>query len=407
MRILVVHSRYRSAAPSGENQVVDQETEALRRAGHDVEMFQRDSDTIAGWSLRRAALPVTSVHSAEVRRTLRGRLHDGRYDVVHVHNTFPMLSPSVLTACADEHVPVIATVHNYKLVCASGDFFHDGSVCHRCARGQALPALRRGCYRGSRSATLPIVADHLINRAAWRELVSAYVFISAAQRDLMRGLGLPPSRVFVKHNFVAPAAKAGPEREHAVVYLGRLDDAKGVPFLMRSWDAFRDRYPGSRLRLTIAGAGPLESQVRRWAGGHSSVQVAGHLARADARRLLCGALAAIVPSQWEETFGLVVAEAMSAGTVPIATARGSLPELIDAGVDGLLVDPDDPAELVQALASVDREPDRFVAMGLRGQLTAAERFDSATNLDELMHIYRFAIKHPVTGRSKPWALGRG
>jgi glycosyltransferase involved in cell wall biosynthesis len=398
MKILVVHSRYRSHAPSGENRVVDQEADQLRRSGHEVEMFQRHSDSIAESSpWQKAALPVRSIRNREVRNNLERRLREGRHDVVHVHNTFPMLSPSVLHACSAAGVPVVTTIHNYKLLCASGDLFRDGSPCHRCADGSVGPALRRGCYRDSRLATVPVVTGNLINRPSWRRLVSAYIFISAAQRDLMRGLGLPQSRVFVKHNLVYPPADTASQRDHAVVYLGRLDAAKGVPFLMRAWDVFERRCPDSRLRLTIAGGGPLEQEVRCWAAGHPRVRIAGNLSRDDAGRLLNRALAAVVPSQWEETFGLVVAEAMSAGVAPIASARGSLCELITDGVDGKLFDTADPAALADTLAEVDREPDRYRALGVQGRVTAQKKFHPAANIDELIQIYRFAIENPISG----------
>jgi glycosyltransferase involved in cell wall biosynthesis len=398
MKVLLVHSRYRSHAPSGENRVVDQEAAQLRHCGHDVEMFQRYSDAIAEFSPRqKATLPIRSIRNSEVRTDLERRLRQGRYDVVHVHNTFPMLSPSVLHACSAAGVPVVATIHNYKLLCASGDFFRDGSPCHRCADGSVGSALRLGCYRDSRLATLPVVAGNLINRPSWRRLVSAYMFISAAPRDLMRGLGLPRSRVFVKHNFVHPPEETVSQREHAVVYLGRLDAAKGVPFLMRAWDAFQRRHPGSALRLVIAGGGPLEHEVQRWAAGHPRVRVAGNLSRDDAGLLLRSALAAVVPSQWEETFGLVVAEAMSAAVAPIASARGSFCELITDGVDGKLFDAADPDALADTFAEVDREPDRYRVLGAQGRITAQKKFDPVANIDELIRIYRFAMDNPISG----------
>lgn len=403
MRVLLVHGRYRSVAPSGENNVVDQESSALRAAGHHVEHFERHSDAIAEWSLpRKATLPAVSLWNAGVRRDLSRRLEQVRPDVVHLHNTFPLLSPSVLHACRDARVPVVATIHNYKLLCASGDFFRDGSPCHACASGHPAPALRHGCYRGSRVATVPVVAGQVLHRSAWRRLVAAYIFISASQRDLMQELALPPDRVFVKHNLVpasraATPASAGEPRRHQVVFLGRLDAAKGVPFLMRAWDTFRSLEPASTLRLVIAGGGPLDEAVRSWATGHDSVDVAGLLSPDDAARLLRRSVAALVPSQWEETFGLVAAEAMAAGVAPIAPARGSFPELITPGVDGALFTPGDATALARTLDDVDRLPGRYVELGRRGRETYDKRFHPTTNIDELVAVYRFAVAHPVEG----------
>ncbi len=396
MKILLVHGRYRSVAPSGENNVVDRESAALAAAGHTVGLFERHSDEIGEWSLaRKAALPATAVWNGRVRRDLADRLAADRPDVVHVHNTFPLVTPSVLYACRDAGVPVVTTLHNYKLICASGDFFREGTPCHDCVGTTGLPALQHGCYRGSRAATLPVVASTRLHRRAWQQLVSAYVFISAAQRDLMASLELPADRVFVKHNFV-PTVPAGPaEAEHVVVYLGRLDAAKGVPFLMRAWDRFRSEHQGARLRLVIAGGGPLAEDVDRWGAGHASVDVVGNLPAADAVRLLRGARAAVVPSQWEETFGLVAVEAMAAGVPPIAPGRGSFPELVTHGEDGVLFDAENTASLAAVLADVDQRPERFAELGRRARETYERGFGLAGNVEELLGIYRFAIENPV------------
>lgn len=392
-----MHSRYRSDAPSGENRVVDQESAALEDAGHAVALFQRSSDDIADWSLpRRAALPALSVTNPEVSSALARTLARWRPDVVHVHNTFPVLSPSILRACWRERVPVVATLHNYKLLCASGDFFRAGSPCHDCAGGALLPAVAHGCYRDSRAASLAVVAGTATNRRAWRTLVSAYLFVSASHRDLMAGLGLPRERVFVKHNLVDPPPP-GPAvaKQHRIAYVGRLDAAKGVPFLMTAWSRFRERFPRSGLRLSIAGGGVLDGDVRAWAARHPSVDLHGHLARDQAFRLVAGSLAVVVPSQWEETFGLVAVEAMAAGTPPIVPAHGSFPELVTDGVDGELYRPGDAADLVRCFAAVDARPGDCHERGSRGTATHAAHFSRTTSVRCLEDAYGFAMANPA------------
>ena len=396
MRILIVHNRYRPAAPSGENAVVDQESAALRAAGHQVEVLQRHSEEIASWSsLRRATLPARVLWSEQSRRTVGKALVDFAPDVVHLHNTFPLLTPSVLHACRDAAVPVVATIHNYKLGCANGSFFRDGRVCHDCLGGVSLPALAHGCYRDSAAATLPIVVGSRMHAAAWRQLVSAYVFISAAQRDLLAPLGLPPERSFVKHNFVPPPSATDADVEHQVAYVGRLDEAKGASFLMRAWDGFRARRPRSPLRLVVVGGGEMAAAVERWAASQPSVRMAGHVSRPEASRILAGSRAVVVPSQWEETFGMVAVEAMAAGTAPIASAHGAFPELITSGSDGALFPPTDAEALVDILAEVDVEPLRWEAYGRVARQTYLSRFTEAASTARLLDIYRFAVANPV------------
>ena len=407
MRILVIHGRYRSAAPSGENIVVDQEGAALRAAGHDVELFERHSDDIAGWSLpRKAALPATTLWNGEVKRDLAAHIVATRPDVVHVHNTFPLISSSVLYACRDAGVPVVATIHNYRLLCAGGGFFRDGEPCHDCSAGRGGPALLHGCYRGSRLATLPIVAANLIHRPAWQRLVAAYVFISESQKNLMEDLALPPERVFVKHNFVVGGELRTKEREHVVTYVGRLDAAKGVPLLMSAWDAFRAENPHSALRLTVVGGGPLEAEVKAWGARHPTVELAGLVSREQVGDMLARSVASVVTSQSEETFGLVAVEAMAAGVASLAPAMGPFPELITHGLDGVLFRAGDAASLAGTFAQIDRDPQRFVAMGLQGRATYERRFQPESSLERLLEIYDFAIANPVTAPPRVASKGR-
>ncbi len=198
MKILLVHNRYRSGAPSGENRVVDQEGEALAALGHEVTRFGRGSDEIEQWPLaKKASLPARMVWSRETYRELRAVLREHRPEVVHVHNTFPLLSAAVLYACRDARVPVVATMHNYRLACANGMFFRGGAVCHDCARGLPARAVVHGCYRGSPAATAPVALAMSLHRQAWRSLVSAYIFISASQRDLLPG-SRPPGQPRVR-----------------------------------------------------------------------------------------------------------------------------------------------------------------------------------------------------------------
>jgi glycosyltransferase involved in cell wall biosynthesis len=396
MRVLLVHNRYRSAAPSGENRVVDTERAALAARGHEVRLFGASSDDIEGWTrARKASLPARVVWSGAARRDLAAEIRAFAPDVVHVHNTFPLLSPSVLHACRDGGVPAVATIHNYKLACASGDFFRAGAVCHDCAGRLPVPAVRHGCYRDSRAATAPVALAVAVHRPAWRSLVSAYIFISASQRDLLAGLKLPPERAFVRHNLIPRRAARLAPREPVVVYAGRLDAAKGARLLMAGWDSYlaAARTPG--LRLVIAGAGPLENEVAAWASSRPSVELVGQVDQDRCSDLMARARGVVLPSAWEETFGLVVVEAMAVGTPPIASGHGSFTELITPEVDGVLFAPGDPAALGAVLADADTSPDRFEKYGAQARLTYEQRFDPERSIDDLLRIYRYACEHPA------------
>ncbi len=404
MKVMVVHNRYRAAAPSGENRVVDQESEALGRAGHEVLRFERSSDEVAQWSLAsKASIPARVIWNPEAHRGLLAALRGTRPDVVHVHNTFPLLSAAVLYACRDAAVPVVATIHNRRLVCASGDFFRDGALCRACAHGLPIPALIHGCYRDSRLATAPVAVAAYAHRRAWRSLVSAYLFVSASLRDQLAELHLPPGRVFLRHPLVPHHAGAHAPRRPAVLYAGRLDEAKGVRLLMAGWDRYRAMPSAAPdLRLVIAGSGPLEGLLRGWASDRPCVEVLGQVSKSRCAGLMAGARAVILPSICEESFGLVAVEAMAAGTPPVAAAHGALAEVITPGADGVLFAPGDPASLAAAIADIAAYPARYEGYGERARATYERRFDPCRSLTELIGIYQFAIAHPVAARRLSW-----
>lgn len=402
MRVMVIHNRCRSNSPSGENRVVDQESEALAQAGHEVIRFGRDSDEIESWSLRKKALlPARLIWSRDTYRDLAAALRAHKPDIAHVHNTFPLLSDAVLYACRDASVPVVATFHNYRLGCASGEFYRDGAVCHDCAHGQLIPGVVHGCYRGSRAASAPLAVSIGVHRRARKSLVSAYVFISAAQRDLLGGLDLPAERLFVRHNMIPGRELPAAVREPTLVYAGRLAEVKGVRLLMAAWDRYVAGSDVARLRLVIAGSGPLENEVAEWAATRPSVQMAGLVPAGQCAELMASARAVVVPSVWEEPFGLVVVEAMASGTPPIAADHGSFPELITPGVDGMLFRPGDAASLAAIIADVDAHPGKYETFGTRARESYEHRFNPEHSLKHLLEIYSFAIANPVPGGKPP------
>jgi glycosyltransferase involved in cell wall biosynthesis len=391
MRILLVHNRYRSAMPSGENRVVEQEGEALAAAGHEVRRFTRDSDEISQWSLlKKASLPARTIWNWESFADLKAVLREYQPEVVHVHNTFPLLSSAVLHACRDAGVPIVATLHNYGLACANRAFFRDGAVCHDCASHLPVASVLHGCFRDSRVATVPVAISMTAHRRAWRSLVSAYILISGSQRDLLAGVDLPKDRVFVRYNLITRRDRLQTAPEPMVVYAGRLDEIKGVRLLMAGWDRYLADVGQPGLRLAIAGAGTLDAEVAAWASTRPSV-----VSSADCASLISRARAVLLPSAWEETFGLVAIEAMAAGVPPIASGHGSFPELITPGVDGALFDAGDPAALGRAIADAERNPEQYASYGEQARKTYEQRFDPDRNLTELLEIYRFAIAHPA------------
>lgn len=393
LRVLVVHNRYRSEQPSGEDRVVDQEVALLAGSGHEVSLFERRSDDIADMSLlRKAVVPLGVAWNPVVRRELAGRLRADRPDIVHVHSTFPLLSPSVVAACADAGVPVVATLHNYQAVCPTGTLYRDGRICTECVGAAALPAVRHGCYRGSRLASAPLAATTLVARHWW-DGVARFFCISAAQRQVLVQSGMPAERLAVKHNFVVdPGARRTGPGEH-LLYFGRLTEEKGVRLLMSAWDRLRAD-GGVPAPLVLAGAGPMHDELVAWAAGRDDVRCTGLQTRAECAELVRRAVAVIAPSVWLEAFGLVVVEAMAAGVPVVAAAHGAFVELVDDGVTGFLHRPGDVASLADRLRRVAGPGNR--AMGDAARLRYEEGFTPQVGLDALVGGYRAAIAGVAT-----------
>ena len=391
MRVMVVHNRYRSSQPSGENRVVDQESELLRSGGVDVQRVERSSDEIASMpTLQKALIPARIVWSERERRMIRGSIRRTRPDVVHVHNTFPLLSPAVLAGCTDEHVPVVMTLHNFRLVCANGALFRDGRPCERCVDREPWAAVRFGCYRGSRTMTLPVAAMIGLHRSidTWGRCVSRFIVMSEFGRDMMTRAGLPPDRLVVKPNFVPDAGvrRAGPGEY--LLYLGRLAPEKGLDLLAQAWTRVR-----AGTRLLIAGDGPERKRVEAWARYTPGVECLGRRTTDECARLLERARALIVPSRWYETFALVVVEAFAAGVPPIGPAHGPFPELIDDEVNGLLFEPGSVSGLAAAIDRLVLDDGLSLAAGSAARTTYEDRYTPEGNLGALLAVYRDAAAH--------------
>ncbi|MFG2029210.1 glycosyltransferase [Streptomyces sp. NPDC048825] len=405
MHVLVVHNRYASAQPSGENKVVDQEVALLRAAGHRVEVFERRSDDIAARSLlAKAAVPLLVPWNPAVRAEITARLRAERPDVVHVHNVFPLLSPAVLAACADADVPAVATLHNYTQVCPPGTLQRDGRPCTECVGSAPLPAVRHGCYRSSRLATVPLAVSLSVNRRRWWSGVERFFCLSAAQRDVLVRAGMPAERLTVKHNFVPePGTSRAGDGEH-LLYLGRLAEAKGVRLLMAAWDEIAAS-GGVGVPLVIAGAGPLAQEVTAWAAGRDDVRYVGLYDTAETRKAVARSVAVVAPSTWLEAFGLVVVEAMAAGVPTVAAGHGAFVELVEDGVTGLLHRPGEPASLASCIRRIAAEPARNREMGQAARRRYEQGFSPAVGLERLVDEYRTAIAGRSGGGDSPPPVG--
>ncbi len=403
MRVAMLHNRYRSGQPSGENTVVDQTAELLRSSGHVVDLYAQHSDDIAQMSRkRRALLPFRSIWSFSDERDLTFRLQSARPDIVHVHNTFPLFSPSVLRAAARQDLPVVATLHNFRLMCANGVLQRDGGPCESCVGRIPWRGAVHGCYRDSKVQSLPLVAGITVHNAlhTWQRYVTTLIAPSEFVRSRYVAAGFDADQIVVKPHAVAHSGAVREGAGEAVVFLGRLTEEKGFADLLEAWDA-------SLGQLIVVGDGPLRAEADERARRDSSVKVLGGLPWAECMEVLRSARAVVVPARSYETFGLVVIEAFAHGVPVVASRIGALAELVDDGETGALVAPGDTETLRKALGLLT-ERATSVTFGQRARQVYLDRFTPERDLAATERIYADAIaRHAADPRTGPRTGRRG
>lgn len=388
MRILLVHNFYRAGAPGGEDVVFRQEKELLSEAGHEVTCFTRSNDEMDEHRLSdRLRVVWDMAYSRRTVRDLSEIVRRVRPDVAHFHNTFPLISASGYEACVAEGIPIVQTIHNFRLVCGAATHFRDGATCEKCTAGNPWPAVRHACYRGSRMASLAVASMlHQTQRARTRwDPVDRYLALTPFAARRLVAAGIPRSRVTVKPNFVEVCEDSGhaPARNERFVFVGRLSEEKGVRFLLHAWRELH------QVPLSIVGEGPLRLELEAYAREHAlPVHFAGLLDRTAVRNLVRSSCAVVVPSLcFEGGVPLSLLEAMAVRTPIIASRLGGVPELVTDGIDGLLFEPGDPGQLVTQVRRLISDPVMRELVAQRGLQTVTRVHGRRANLDALLKVY--------------------
>ena len=389
MKVLIIHNRYRTSAPSGEDGAVRNEVQMLRGRGLDVITFERCNDDLDESTLRaKVKIAANTIWSQRSRSELRGVLRQVRPNVVHVHNTFSMLSPSVYGACKNAGVPVVQTLHNFRFFCPAALFLRDGKPCEDCLDRSLLQSVRHRCYRDSLSATAVLATMLAVHRTigTYSHHIDRYIALTQFARGKVLKGGIAEDKLVVKPNFLPNPPPAAAGGGGYVLYIGRLLEGKGTETLLRAWREL----PSIRLKIIGDGAlrAPLEGMARR---ENLNVEFAGRQDRDVVLDALGKAELLVVPSECYEGFPLVVAESFACGTPILASRIGSLDELVEEGVTGAKFAAGD----AQALAASVR---RLLAdqISLRRMRAAARAYFDAhlteeQNFTQLMNIYSGVI----------------
>ncbi len=394
MRVLLIHNRY--ALRGGEDESTDAERVVLEAAGNDVELFEVSNQVLADYhSLGARRLPgavklgVQSVWARDAYDQVLARVEAFRPDVVHMQNTFPLLSPSVHHAAKAGGAAVVQTLRNYRQLCPKASFYRDGGPCEDCV-GKRFPApsVRHACYRDSRATTLWVaggLAFHNL-KGTWKTKVDLYIAPSEFTRQKFLDAGFaPPHRIVVKPNFLAVDPGIGDGSGGHFLYVGRLSVEKGVRTLMAAWS---DVAAGQR--LTFIGDGPLNREVERFATQHPGTSWLGRLSHAEAVTEMGRARALIFPSEWYETFGRVAMEAFARGTPVIGADIGAVAEIVGGSNGGILYPPGDAAALASEINRL--ATDDALATGLRreARLTYESKYLAEHSYDQLIAAYEHA-----------------
>ncbi len=387
--ILLIHERYRQRA--GEDAVFDAELALLRRMGHDVTTLVVDNDSIADDSglAQRARLAVETVWSSRAARLVAKRLAEHPVDIVHAHNTFPLLSPSIYGAAHRSGAAVVQTIHNYRTMCPAATLFRDGRPCEDCVgRAVPWPSVLHACYRGSRLATLPVaalVASHRV-RPGWRDVDAFIALTDFAAAKLAEG-GLPADRVHVKHNFISPDPGAHEGPREGFLFVGRLSAEKGIGTVI---DAAPLLEPGIVVR--VAGDGPETGRLLATAESHPSIEPLGRLAPEDVGRELERCRALIFPSLWYEGMPMTILEAFAAGVPVIAARRGAAATLVRDGETGITFEPGDASALASTLAWAEAHPTEMDGLGKAARHAYLGNYTAEASYARLAQIYAIAMR---------------
>ncbi len=391
--ILQVHTLYRW--PGGEDRVVGAEAALLRAHGHAVVQHVADNKEILKKGRLATALALWETPwSRRVYEETVALLAAHKPDVVHAHNLWYALSPSLLSACHDTGVPVVMTLHNMRLLCPGGVFLsRQGQPCRLCQEKSAWTGAWRRCYHGSFAASAAVarLIEKNRKRGTWNNDVDLFLVPSAFCREAYSAGGFPAERIVVKPNFLddplADGVLSMPEAPRAL-FVGRLSEEKGLRTLLRAW-----RYVESRCdaELRLVGDGPLREELAREAEG-SSVSFTGQLVHEDVLREIGRAQLLVQPSTCYESFGLTVVEGFAMGRPAVVTGIGALPELVADGA-GLSVVPGDAEALAAGVSELLFDPERCRRAGVRGREIFRERFTPEANYRALFAAYEWAAKN--------------
>lgn len=386
MKVLLVHNFYQQ--PGGEDQVFADEGDLLQSKGNEVLRFTVHNDSIN--EMGGLTLAMRTIWNRDNARKLTDLLERERPAVVHFHNTFPLISPSAYYAARRSGAAVVQGIANYRLICPGSLLLRDGRVCEDCVgKRLAWPGVKHACYRNNRRATGVIAAMLASHRliGTWSRAVDVYIALTRFMRAKLIEGGLPEAKILVKGNFVRPDPGIGSGAGGNCIFVGRLSPEKGITTLLKAWDLLGESAPP----LQILGDGPEADAVRKAAAANPRLQWLGRKPMAEVLEAMGNAATLVFPSEWYEGQPKVILESFAKGTPVIASRRGSMQELIEDGMNGMLFEPANPDDLAAKVKQLTGDSAQCAILRDGARKTYEQKYTPETNYSELMNVYAHAI----------------
>ena len=383
--ILIVHNYYQ--IPGGEDTVVANEKKMLEEHGHKVILYSRNNAELKEMSkFKKLTLPVTTIFNPRTYREIRKLIKEEQIEIVHVHNTLNLISPAVYYAACSMHVPVVQTIHNFRLLCPGATFYRDGHICEDCVKHGLKCAVKHSCYRGSKVQTLACVISTRFHRMTGIYGKINYICLTEFNKSKLLELKqIKPEKVFVKPNFVESVGEFVPEekRENQFVFAGRLDKLKGIDILFEVWKQMGTEAP----KLVVCGTGLMENWCRRFISENDvNIEMRGFVPNEEARKLIAVSRALVLPTQWYEGFPMSIVEAFSVGTPVVCSDLGNAGSVVVEGVTGYKFSANSSKDLVRAIECLKDYKDIYCST-----YTTYERlYSEEQNYKNLVKIYQDA-----------------
>lgn len=386
MRVISVYNRYLNRG--GEDEVFESEAALLQQHGCDVTLVEERVKPPA--RLRdNISIGLKAIWSSDWYEKFAALLEDKQPQVVHIHNLVPVISPSVLYACRRANVPVVHTLHNYRLLCPAASFFRDGHLCEECVDHGLWRSVRYGCFQGSRSRTAGMATMLAVHRVlgTWAEAVDCYVALNEFARQKFIKGGLLAEKIVVKPHFVHPDPGKGTGDSKYALFVGRLWPPKGIETLMAAWERLATRVP-----LLLVGDGPLSQLVEVAHSRSQMITYRGRLPRDETIETIKKARFLLVPSECYEGFGLTIVEAFACGTPIICSRLGALQEIVEDGRTGLHFTAGDADDLAAKVNWAWTHPEQMSLMGRAARLEYEGKYTAERNYTMLLDIYQRAMR---------------